>query len=44
MRAPGALQGNAHTGTIAQIRQMAAIVKEHKSIDGLNLWSVKAWD
>ena len=29
---------------IAQIRQMAAIVKEHKSIDGLNLWSVKAWD
>ena len=29
---------------IAQIHQMAAIVKEHKSIDGLNLWCVKAWD
>ena len=29
---------------IAQIRQMAAIVKQHKSIGGLNLWSVKAWD
>ncbi len=29
---------------IAQIRQMAAIVREHKSVDGLNLWSIKAWD
>jgi hypothetical protein len=29
---------------LAQIRRMAAIVKEHRSIDGLHLSSVKGWD
>jgi hypothetical protein len=29
---------------MAQIRQMAEIVREHKSVDGLHLWSIKAWD
>ena len=29
---------------ITQIQQMAQIVSQHRSVDGLNLWSVKAWD
>jgi hypothetical protein len=28
---------------LAQIRQMAVIVREHKH-DGLNIWSLRAWD
>jgi hypothetical protein len=44
MRSPSALQANAHTGTHYTDPPDGFDREGAKSIDGLNLWSVKAWD